>query len=489
MEKVDAMLIKGDMIDGDDLGGKMNLAVKVSTENELPNLSESVTRPILNSINAPQRKEDTSNKSTPTFYASKLSSPTHPANANYVQSSKSDQTASRSGQILNRNSVQRVSSDTRVSPGQDGSKPEYRLIKDPAYADVISDIFKDDIPYDQFEYLVVRIPKNSPLNPLGKSQGYSPSGSELQFGSKPVRGRNFKGYEGQTRRRYSPFAGIEYSKGTCETVGRSNEPITYEIENIRKRACSASNKIVEKVKPGLASNPANVKVVESVLSEQDFKSFFPKANKAYTYENFLKAFAKYPGVCTSKDVCKKTLATMFAHFEQETWGLYYIEEIHKSDYCAAFTSWIKRAYPCVPRRQYYGRGSKQLSWNYNYGAFSVAMFGDARILLENPDLVATTWLNFASAIWFYLTPQPPKPSMLSVVDGTWKPNEDDYYAYRDPGFGSTIMIINGALECGPNPSNKKASRNRQMQYRRFADHFNIDISQENSTVRTWSPST
>ena len=36
------------------------------------------------------------------------------------------------------------------------------------------------------------------------------------------------------------------------------------------------------------------------------------------------------------------------------------------------------AYPCSPGKQYYGRGAKQLSWNYNYGAFSVAMFGDAR---------------------------------------------------------------------------------------------------------------
>ena len=28
--------------------------------------------------------------------------------------------------------------------------------------------------------------------------------------------------------------------------------------------------------------------------------------------------------------------------------------------------------------------------------------------------------NLASATWFYTTPQPPKPSMLHVIDGTWK---------------------------------------------------------------------
>ena len=48
-----------------------------------------------------------------------------------------------------------------------------------------------------------------------------------------------------------------------------------------------------------------------------------------------------------------------------------------------------------------------------------------QVLLNDPDQVSDTWLNFASAMWFYVTPQPPKPSMLAVVDGTWKPNGQD----------------------------------------------------------------
>ena len=32
-----------------------------------------------------------------------------------------------------------------------------------------------------------------------------------------------------------------------------------------------------------------------------------------------------------------------------------------------------------------------------------------KVLLNDPDQVSDTWLNFASAIWFYVTPQPPKP--------------------------------------------------------------------------------
>ena len=53
------------------------------------------------------------------------------------------------------------------------------------------------------------------------------------------------------------------------------------------------------------------------------------------------------------------------------------------------------------------------------------MFGEGRLLLDYPDFVADTWLNLASATWFYTTPQPPKPSMLHVIDGTWQPNEVD----------------------------------------------------------------
>ncbi len=30
-------------------------------------------------------------------------------------------------------------------------------------------------------------------------------------------------------------------------------------------------------------------------------------------------------------------------------------------------------------------------------------------LLQKPDLVASTWLNLASATWFFTYPQPPKP--------------------------------------------------------------------------------
>ena len=60
------------------------------------------------------------------------------------------------------------------------------------------------------------------------------------------------------------------------------------------------------------------------------------------------------------------------------------------------------------------RGAKQISYNYNYGQFSTFVGGEAGWLLQNPQLVSTTWLALASAVWFFLMPQPPKPSMLDV---------------------------------------------------------------------------
>ncbi|MDE1712291.1 chitinase, partial (plasmid) [Chromobacterium amazonense] len=93
-------------------------------------------------------------------------------------------------------------------------------------------------------------------------------------------------------------------------------------------------------------------------------------------------------------------------------------------------------------KKYFGRGAKQLSYNYNYGPFSQAMNnGDQSVLLQNPDLVASTWLNLASATFFFVYPQPPKPSMLQVIDGTWVPNAADIAAGAGNNFATTIMII------------------------------------------------
>ena len=256
----------------------------------------------------------------------------------------------------------------------------------------------------------------------------------------------------------------------------SSEPITEEVKSQRESAsCTLANDKVNSIEPLSSTNPQNVKNVEAIFPESMFNEFFSDRNSAYTYTNFLKAIGKYPAICSSADLCPKILANMFGHIQQETANLYYIEEINKSPYCEAGSQWVVEAYPCVTGQMYYGRGAKQLSWNYNYGAFSNAMFGDAMVLLSNPDLVATTWLNFAASMWFYVTPQPPKPSMLQVLDGTWIPNSHDLSSNLVPGFGVTTMIINGALECG---GWNQQAQNRANYYTEYANKLNVNIDGE-----------
>jgi predicted chitinase len=79
-----------------------------------------------------------------------------------------------------------------------------------------------------------------------------------------------------------------------------------------------------------------------------------------------------------------------------------------------------------------GRGPIQLSWNYNYDACGKALGID---LVNNPDLVATDpSVSFMTSLWFWMTEQPPKSSCHAVI--------------RSSGFGQTIQIINGGIECG-----------------------------------------
>ena len=62
----------------------------------------------------------------------------------------------------------------------------------------------------------------------------------------------------------------------------------------------------------------------------------------------------------------------------------------------------------------------------------------------------------ASGIWFYMTPQDPKPSMHDVMTGFFVPNAVDIAANVGAKFGTTTNIINGGPECGG--WNEKANR-------------------------------
>ena len=139
------------------------------------------------------------------------------------------------------------------------------------------------------------------------------------------------------------------------------------------------------------------------------------------------------------------------------WGLFFKEEVYHNDTCSCgtYTNPSSVAYPPKPGECYHGRGPMQLSWNMNYGLLSQVLYADKNILLNNPDILAHEGnLGIVAAIWFWMTPQLPKPACHNAMIGTWEPTTADIAANRLPGFGVTINIINGAQEAGK-PGNSR----------------------------------
>jgi len=275
---------------------------------------------------------------------------------------------------------------------------------------------------------------------------------------------------------------------------------------------SALNPVPEIDTVDPTNNQRNVQVVSSVFTQADWDHLFSAANPVYTYDNFMKAIAALPSVCgeqgthgqavtlSLEDICRKELATMFAHFAQETgahdstgastngvteaWrqGLYLVEDPACAAGAPSAGSWACRhfqggiwatAYPAPDASTtYHGRGAKQLSWNYNYGPFSRTMFDDQSVLLDAPQKVAEEgWLAIASAFWFYVTPQSPKPSMHDIVSGFWNPNAAELNANIRHGFGATINVVNGNY-CGYDSVD---DQNRKNYYEALINYFNVPV--------------
>lgn len=94
-------------------------------------------------------------------------------------------------------------------------------------------------------------------------------------------------------------------------------------------------------------------------------------------------------------------------------------------------------------------------------------------LLENPDLVHEDgYLAMAAGIWFYMTPQDPKPSMHDVMTGFFIPNENDIQNGIGADFGTTINIINGGHECNRTPESSKAA-SRAEYYLKWLNFFDM----------------
>lgn len=222
------------------------------------------------------------------------------------------------------------------------------------------------------------------------------------------------------------------------------------------------------------------------VSEALYGQMFPNRNALYSYDAIVAAADAYSafGNEGTTDQRKREIAAFLANISHETtggwptapggpesWGLYFTQEVGcEMGGCTAYCDASNVQYPCAAGKTYHGRGPIQLSWNYNYGFAGEAM---GLPLLTNPDLVTSDGaVAFKTGIWFWTTPQQPKPSCHDVMTGKWTPSSADMTAGRLPGFGMTINIINGGLECSQ-PTSAKVE-DRVKFYQRYTQMLGVD---------------
>jgi chitodextrinase len=207
-------------------------------------------------------------------------------------------------------------------------------------------------------------------------------------------------------------------------------------------------------------------------------------------------------------------------------GLYWVEEVGYTTNSETGTSTAinyvdagSTEFPPSIGRSYYGRGVIQLSWNYNYGAFSYWMYDNGLFktakdaagkcvidkrnkLLDFPNLVADCGdLSVLSGIWFWMTPQGTKPSSHDVLYGditnisastnsvglpqtntgyvpkvaSGSTTDEEVFAYR---MGTIINIVNGGLECNKASTWHNGPPQRVSYYDTYAAYFNAKYSIE-----------
>lgn len=209
-------------------------------------------------------------------------------------------------------------------------------------------------------------------------------------------------------------------------------------------------------------------------------------------------------------------------------ALYWVEEVGHSTNSSGISPYVAyvdagSTYTPVNGRSYYGRGVIQLSWNYNYGAFSAWLWDNGltldglisakNTLLDRPDHVATNGhLSILSGIWFWMTPQGAKPSSHDVMFGEvfnvskttqdqGLPQRNDsstvptaagdttdqaVFAYR---IGTVINIVNGGIECNKAAKWHGGPPQRVSYYNAFAKYFNSQINGLNITTISAIPDT
>lgn len=170
--------------------------------------------------------------------------------------------------------------------------------------------------------------------------------------------------------------------------------------------------------------------------------------------------------------------TVEGEVDESLSGLYFNEEVGLIGSSAiGYVQSSGTSYLPVAGKSYHGRGPIQLSYNYNYGLCSDVLFGDSSVLLKNPEKVSQDGvLGFMTGIWFWMTPQPPKPSCHEVITGVWQPKPNGANAKYNGNFGLTIIIINN--EAGQSENGTGAVARRARYYRTFAGKMGADIKGE-----------
>jgi chitinase len=184
-----------------------------------------------------------------------------------------------------------------------------------------------------------------------------------------------------------------------------------------------------------------------------FDSLFPNRNAIYTYAGLVQAAGMSPTFATTgtSDDQKREVAAFLANVGHETGDLVYVEEIAKAVYCQASANC-----PCASGQEYYGRGALQLSWNYNYCSAGAAL---GQNLQANPELVATDpTLAWGTGVWFWMT-------------STGSTAQTCHDAINSSGFGATIQVINGGLEC--NGANQTEMQDRVTRYLNLCSTFGV----------------
>ena len=248
----------------------------------------------------------------------------------------------------------------------------------------------------------------------------------------------------------------------------------------------------------------------------NYKQFLNEGTKKQQAQEFIVFWAKSSRETSgSWSTASTPWVESNAAYGGDIWkgGLYWVEEVGYSTDSEGRSAAINyvdygSSYTPVANRSYYGRGVIQLSWNYNYGAFSAWLYDNGILsdtitardtLLKRPDYIATKGdLSIMSGIWFWMTPQGAKPSSHDVMHGNVynvsKSAKDRGLPQRNDGgnisaasgdstnqavmayrLGTVINIVNGGLECNKAAKWHPGPMQRISYFNAYTKYFNDEM--------------